>query len=133
MSTLEISLDLPSDSTIEFAVKTRTSLLEFLEFYIDTTLSAAYNNFTDWNFYSYSLPAGKHVLKWVYQNYSTNKISSPGIWLDNIFFPTNSIDLTSVKSVDNSKPFTFNLFQNYPNPFNPNTAIKYSLASESRG
>ncbi|MGE5679377.1 MAG: T9SS type A sorting domain-containing protein, partial [Bacillota bacterium] len=29
-------------------------------------------------------------------------------------------------------PREYNLVQNYPNPFNPATAIKYSLAAESR-
>ena len=69
-------------------------------------------------------------MKWTYQSLVSTVNQSPRIWLDNIFFPENSVNLTSVKT-DESKPLTFNLFQNYPNPFNPNTLIKYSLASES--
>ena len=129
-STLEISLDLPSDTSFEFAVKALSSFFNYLSFYIDTTLSGIYA-YNDWNFYSYNLKAGKHVLKWTYQSLVSTVNQSPGIWLDNIFFPENSVNLTSVKT-DESKPLTFNLFQNYPNPFNPNTLIKYSLASESQ-
>ncbi len=128
-STLEINLDLPSDTSFEFAVKASSDFFNYLSFYIDSTISGLYY-FSEWTFYSYKITAGKHVLKWIYQSLNSSR-KSPGIWLDNIFFPENSVNLTSVKA-DESKPLTFNLFQNYPNPFNPNTLIKYSLASESQ-
>ena len=129
-STLEINLDLPSDTSFEFAVKASTGIYSYLSFYIDTTISGIYYGFSDWTFYSYNISAGKHVLKWIFQN-SNSTSKSPGIWLDNIFFPENSVNLTSVKT-DESKPLKFNLFQNYPNPFNPNTLLKFSLAAESQ-
>jgi Secretion system C-terminal sorting domain len=131
-STLEINIDLPSDNAIEFAIKINTSFTDILEFYIDTTAYGTYYDFvSDWNFYTYLMPAGKHVLKWIYRNLGTSSNNGPSVWLDNIFFPTNAVNLTSVKSEDHL-PLTFNLFQNYPNPFNPNTLLKYSLASESQ-
>ena len=129
-STLEITLDLPSDTSFEFAVKALSSFFNYLSFYIDSTLSGIYA-YNDWNFYSYNLTAGIHVLRWIYQSFESTVNQSSGIWLDNIFFPENSVNFTSVKA-DKTEPLKFNLFQNYPNPFNPNTLIKYSLAFESQ-
>ncbi len=130
ISTLEISIDIPSDNVIEFGLTTNTNL-GYLEFYIDSTAIGYYYENNDWNFYTYNIPAGKHVLRWVYQSFlGANTANSPEIWLDNIFFPTNAILFTSVDSPENI-PTTFNLFQNYPNPFNPSTDIKYSLAELS--
>jgi len=67
---------------------------------------------------------------WVYHGTEVSANSTNGIWLDNIFFPTNSKLLTFVESPDNL-PLSFSLFQNYPNPFNPSTIIKYSLTEAS--
>jgi len=94
--TLEINLDLLSDTSIEFDFK-----------------------------------ASSGVLKWTYQSNKSTIGKSPGIWFDNIYFPGNSVNLTSIKT-DESKPFTFDLFHNYPNPFNLNTLLKYSLTTQSR-
>jgi hypothetical protein len=130
ISTLEISIDIPLDSAIEFGLTVNTNLGS-LEFYIDSTAAGYYYENNDWHFYTYNLPAGKHVLSWVYQSFlGTNTPNSPEIWLDNIFFPTNAILFTSVESPENI-PQVFKLFQNYPNPFNPSTNIKYSLAEQS--
>jgi hypothetical protein len=125
ISTLEISIDMPSDSVVKFAVKTNISW-GFLNFYIDTYFQSSYEEYNDWTFQSFNLKAGKHVLNWVYKNFSINTDNSQGAWLDNIFFPTNSVLLTSVKSSENI-PLIFKLFQNYPNPFNPTTTINYSI------
>jgi Secretion system C-terminal sorting domain len=128
-STLEISIDLPSDSVIEFAFKTNISL-GFLTFNIDSDSYGYYSEFNDWTFQSYNLQAGKHVLKWIYQNSGPNTDNAQGIWLDNIFFPTNAAHFTSVESSENI-PITFNLFQNYPNPFNPSTTINFVIPQSS--
>ena len=129
-STLEISINIPSDSIVEFGLSANTNL-GTLEFYVDSTWRDYYYEITGWNFYSYKLSAGEHVLRWVfYSYYGTNASNSPEISLDNIFFPTNAILLTPVESSE-SIPLTFNLFQNYPNPFNPSTEIKFSLAEQS--
>ncbi|MGA9294536.1 MAG: T9SS type A sorting domain-containing protein [Ignavibacteriaceae bacterium] len=127
-STLEITVDLPFDSVLVFAVRTNT-IFGGLQFLIDSSASGYFSNYHDWSFVSNFLPAGKHVLTWDYENFGPSN-NSQGVWLDNIFFPTNSKLVTGVESQRNI-PLTFNLFQNYPNPFNPSTTIKYSLAEES--
>ena len=128
-STLEITIDLPYDSTLVFAVKTNTSY-GALQFLIDSSSSGYFTDYHDWFFVKNFLPRGKHVLTWVYENFRPADISQ-GVWLDNIFFPTSSKLATGVESKENI-PLAFNLFQNYPNPFNPSTTIKYSLAKESQ-
>ncbi len=128
-STLEMTIDLPSDSIIAFAVKSNTST-GIMVFLIDSTAYGFYSQYNDWTFVTHPVPAGIHTLMWIYHGTEVSSNTTNGIWLDNIFFPTNSKLLTSIESPE-SLPLSFNLFQNYPNPFNPSTIIKYSLTEVS--
>ncbi len=128
-ATLEIGVDLPSDTLLEFGFKMNVNLGGLI-FYIDSVANDFMTGYFDWNFRSYHISSGTHTLRWVYENYNTDSTNSPRIWLDNIFFPTNAALFTSVESPENI-PITFNLFQNYPNPFNPSTTIKYSIPKAS--
>ena len=126
-TTLAINVKLLQDSTIAFFAKLFTSyVFSKLEFDIDSINVFTWYSSADWQLYKYKLSAGSHRLTWKL----SNTVDMPSIvWLDNIFFPANSVATTI-----NSKqqiPISFNLFQNYPNPFNSITVINFSLAEKS--
>jgi hypothetical protein len=120
-TTLAINVNLSEDGSIAFAVKMLTRF-GTLDFYIDSVITDYWNDVMDWKFFEYELEAGEHRLTWEFKNY----FDKPSlVWLDNIFFPANSV-ITSVNPKDQI-PLTFNLYQNYPNPFNTSAVISYQL------
>jgi hypothetical protein len=123
-STIEIYVNLPKDSVITFAAKLLSNEAATLEFDVDSNYTDSWSSSMDWHFHEYQLTAGKHLLTWELYN----PIDGPSqAWLDNIFFPSNSV-VVGVSTKKNI-PQKFKLFQNYPNPFNPSTKIKFNLAS----
>ncbi len=122
-STIQIFVDLPKDSSITFAVKLLSNEGSTLQFDVDSNFFDEWAESMDWHFYSYPVSAGKHLLSWQL----SNSIDGPSeAWLDNIFFPDNTI-VTGINRKEEI-PLKFNLYQNYPNPFNPSTEIKFTTA-----
>jgi Secretion system C-terminal sorting domain len=124
-SNLAIVVNVPSDTSFEFAFKINANLGGML-IYVDSTAVDLISGYYDWTFRKYPLTAGQHSLKWVYTTYDNDSTNSPRVWLDNIFFPDNGQVIAGVKS-ESINLRQFNLFQNYPNPFNPSTTISYVL------
>ena len=121
-TSLAIDVNLPKDTSITFAMKFYRGSASTFEFDVDSGGYDYWFGSDDWKFFHYRLDAGEHKLTWTL----TNKYDNPStVWLDNIFFPANSV-VTNINS-DEQAPLTFTLFQNYPNPFNPTTKIKYSI------
>ena len=122
-STLAINVNLPADTLITFAVRTFSNNAGALFFEVDSVMIDYWGNSDDWQMVEFDLTAGLHRLTWTFKN---NNIVNPAqVWLDNIFFPANSV-VTGIEP-EEKIPLTFNLFQNYPNPFNPSTKIKYTI------
>jgi len=120
-TTLAINVNLPKDTVITFAVKLLTNFGR-LNFSIDSNITESWNTINDWKFYEFDLESGEHKLTWKYKK---NYEGPSNVWIDNIFFPYNSV-ITDVITND-PVSFEFNLSQNYPNPFNPTTLIKYTI------
>ena len=124
-STLAININLPKDTTIAFAVKAFSNTSASLTFDVDSINFDLWQKPIDWQIFKYELTAGEHRLTWTFKN--NNTVNPAQVWLDNIFFPANSV-VTSINS-EEQIPTAFNLYQNYPNPFNPTTTIKYSISA----
>ncbi len=121
-TTLAINVNLPKDTSLTFAMKFYRGSASTLELDVDSSAYDYWFGSADWKFFDYKLKAGEHRLTWTL----TNGYDNPStVWLDNIFFPANSV-VTSINS-DEQIPLEFKLYQNYPNPFNPTTKIKYSI------
>jgi hypothetical protein len=124
LSTLAITVSLPADSAIGFSVRTALTEIGFLSFSIDSTGMDDFFGISDWQMVRYPVKAGRHLLKWTFDNHGSNVPTN--VWLDNIFFPGNVV-VTSVTGQKLNVPLVFELDQNYPNPFNPATLIRYGL------
>jgi hypothetical protein len=123
-TTLAINVNLQQDSMIAFARKMFMYNTGRLSFDIDSNFADYWASSSDWEFFEYELKAGEHRLTWEFINYSSTPST---VWLDNIFFPANSV-ITGIEH-EEKIPLAFNLYQNYPNPFNPTTKIKYTIPS----
>lgn len=121
---------------MDVKISTRTINMEFadsLKFHI--TAEDPYHDTIRYNWYLNS----KHINADSILNFRPSKSGTFKLTA----FASNSLDSSSVSWTlkikdqvnsisDNINNYKYRLEQNYPNPFNPSTAIKYSLASESR-
>ena len=113
-TTLSIPVSVTKDTLFKFALKIFTNFYSSLGFYVDSLMVDSWAGSSDWQFFEYNIEAGDHKLMWVL----VNGYDNPAVaWLDNIFFPANSV-VTGVNLAEQI-PITFELKQNYPNPFNP--------------
>ena len=128
-SLLSISLFVQDNSEISFYQKVSSETdYDYLRFYIDSLLQDSWSGNGSWEFETFNVESGFHTFKWEY--YKDGGVSSfqDCVWIDEIIFPANSVDVTPD---ENSMIQIAEFNGNYPNPFNPTTTFSYSLANES--
>ena len=111
-STLEINLEAQYQDSIRFYCRVSSEQeYDFLNFYIDDVLMAAYSGELNWTYQAFVVPAGLHNYRW---EYIKDYVVSSGLdaaWVDNIEFPAGS-SATGIDQGENSLP-AWNIF---PNP-----------------
>ena len=87
-SSLSIQIETIADGEIIFWKKVSSeSSYDFLKFYIDDSEYGSWSGEINWSEESYSVSAGTHTFKWVYEkDYSVSDGSDCG-WIDYITFP----------------------------------------------
>ena len=87
-SSLSIQIETIADGEINFWKKVSSeSSYDFLKFYIDDSEYGSWSGEINWSEESYSVSAGTHTFKWVYEkDYSVSDGSDCG-WIDYITFP----------------------------------------------
>jgi hypothetical protein len=55
---------------------------DYLQFYIDDTLKDEISGEVDWTLKSYTVPAGTHILKWVYEKDGSDYDGDDSGWVD---------------------------------------------------
>jgi len=129
-SSLSISLFVQDNSEISFYQKVSSETdYDYLRFYIDNTLQDSWSGNGNWEFETFDVVSGFHTFKWEY--YKDGGVSSfqDCVWIDEITFPENSVEVTPD---ENSMIKIAEFNGNYPNPFNPTTTFNFCLASESK-
>jgi len=87
-TTLSITMTTVSAGTISFYRKVSSeATYDFLQFYIDNTMKNEWSGEMDWAEFSYSVPAGSHIFKWVYTKDVYVASGSDCGWIDFITFP----------------------------------------------
>lgn len=112
-SDLFITLETIGDGDISFYYKVSSEPgYDFLRFFIDGTKMGEWAGESGWEYVSYDVTEGHHIVKWTYiKDVYTSNGSDCG-WLDNIIFPAT----TTIISVEENMPE--NDFTVFPNPNN---------------
>jgi cyclophilin family peptidyl-prolyl cis-trans isomerase len=125
--TAEISIEMnyATDGNITFWHKVSSERgADFFKFFINRYEKIMNSGISSWRESSFSVPAGIHTFKWVYEKNNSGDEGDDCAWVDYITFEGGVCT-----SIDNGQ-FTINnskLYQNYPNPFNPSTEISFSI------
>src|SRR5262249_52393059 len=69
------------------------SSFDYLEFLIDGESQDQIMGFIDWNYRTYTIPAGTHTLTWQYVKDPQYNAGSDQAWLDQVTYSTNIIAL----------------------------------------
>lgn len=85
---LQVTLDVLADGTISFYRKVSTeNNYDFLEFYIDNNKMGQWSGSQGWAQESYTVTAGTHTFKWVYDKDYWASGGYDAVWIDYIKFP----------------------------------------------
>jgi hypothetical protein len=118
----DLSLNIDFDETYEllfFKQTTDTDNSTYLRLYLDNNTLAHWNGTSVWSQESFSIPPGKHTLKWSYQNY-IKTTDNAFAQIDKIRFQKAVSDRTRMPAAD--------CFKMYPNPARNNLHIKTNTA-----
>ncbi len=87
-TSLQITHVAPYDGNITFFRKTSSEPNhDYLTFYIDGTVIAAWSGAMDWTEMSYPVVAGSHTYKWTYAKDGSTSTGNDSAWIDDIVFP----------------------------------------------
>jgi hypothetical protein len=99
-STMELSGQVLNSGTISFYRKVSSENgYDFLWFYIDDTEMGSWSGEKDWLEVSYTVTAGKHIFRWVYEKDEANAAGQDAAWVDNIQLPAFGQDVSGQPSL----------------------------------
>ncbi|PKN74034.1 MAG: Gingipain R [Candidatus Cloacimonetes bacterium HGW-Cloacimonetes-3] len=85
---LQVSQTAATDGSIKFWRKTSSEgNHDYLTFYIDGTVIAAWSGALEWAEMAYPVTAGTHTYKWTYSKDGSTSNGSDCVWIDDIVFP----------------------------------------------
>ena len=100
---LSLSLNVLYDGEIHFAARASSeqgssgTLYDYLAFYVDDQdMGDHIGGSTDWQEYTFDIPAGEHSFKWVYLKDQAQSAGEDCAWLDRIIFPAGSIPVLNI-------------------------------------
>jgi len=100
---LSLNLNVLYDGEIYFAAKTSSEqdvsgvLYDYLAFYVDDQdMGNHIGGSTDWQEFTFDIPAGEHSFKWVYLKDQAQSVGDDCAWLDRIIFPAGSIPVLNI-------------------------------------
>ncbi len=92
---------------------------DFLNFYINGNLQAAWSGEIDWTYAEFPVPAGENNYRWVYEKDGYVQEGSDCAWIDFVQLPSS----TGNESSDMIAVHDY--LSCYPNPFNPQVNISF--------
>jgi hypothetical protein len=116
--TTELSLNLTIlyDGEIHFAAKASSEqdvsgvFYDYLAFYVDgQDMGDHIGGSTDWQEYTFFIPAGEHSFKWVYLKNQNQSTGDDCAWLDRIIFPAGSIPVLNIDFGDPNEDNNINV------------------------
>ncbi len=88
MSEMEVTMDVVADGEISFYRKVSSENgYDYLKFYIDNSLKGKWSGEKNWEMVSYSVGAGTHIFRWIYEKDTYVSDGEDCAWVDFITFP----------------------------------------------
>ena len=89
--------NLSNAATVSFYHKVSSEAnYDFLKFYIDDNIMDSWSGDMDWSYSSYTVPAGTHLLKWVYSKDQAVSDGEDCAWIDLLSLPNTDNNLTLI-------------------------------------
>ena len=89
---MSVTMDVASGQISFYRKVSSENSYDFLQFFIDGTMQGQWSGQMDWSQESYSVTAGTHTFKWVYDKDTYTTGGSDCVWIDNIYFPASNPD-----------------------------------------
>jgi hypothetical protein len=118
-STMQLARNVLVNDSIAFFKKISSEQdYDFLNFYIDGTLTGAWSGLNDWERVSFPVAAGTHTFQWDYVKDEIQTENADAVWVDFVELPASDA-VTSV--AENTIPQ--GKLSVYPNPANGNITL----------